>query len=146
MTAPFAALQELFIELVMASIPDGTPTRLYCEASYLCIEIAMQPGGDFRRHTLAIFVQGEAINNYSRHNEAQRLAADARLTRFIHKQFAAFFAERDHAQHHDHYFTEWAITDTVLNGLDAPMPGMIVNNSSRYPPSRYTTAPLKRLI
>src|SRR5688572_3175924 len=100
MAASFAALQKLFTQLVMAAIPDGTPTRMYCEASYLCIEVEMQPEGDFNRHTVKIFMQEDAINTYSRHNEERRLAADARLTRYIHNQFAAFFVERDHAQHH----------------------------------------------
>ena len=132
MAASFVALEKLFTKLVMAAIPDGTPTRMYCEASYLCIEVEMQPEGDFNRQTVTIFMQEAAINTYSRHNDAQRLAADARLTRYIHNQFAAFVAGRDHAQHHDHYVTEWPITDRVLNGPDASSPRMISNNSAGY--------------
>ena len=116
MAFSLAALEKLFNELVMGAIPEGTPTRTYWDGAHLCLDVELMADGEFSRHTIKIYMLADAIRVYSGSTEAQRLKAEASLTRYIYKQFGTFFADREESQHHDHHLTEWKI---MANNLGA---------------------------
>ena len=91
MANSIADLEKLFTELVMGATSDGTRSRRYWDHSYLCIDVEIRPEGNLCGHIIKIRMLDDAIDTYCRHNPAQRLAANARLTRYVYKHFGAFF-------------------------------------------------------
>jgi len=116
MAISLAALEKLFTELVMGAVPEGTPTRLHWDGAELCLDVGLLPDRDYNGHTIKICILAEAIRVYAGQTLAQKVKADARLARYICKQFGAYFADRDHSQDDDHRVTEWKIRTNTLGG------------------------------
>ena len=116
MADSFVALEKLFTHIVMGAVPDGTSTRSYSDDGNLCIDIGLQPDGNFSRHTIRICILKEAVYTYARRHDTHRREAEARLTRYVVEQFRAFFAARNLRRHYAHHLTEWTVTEENLNG------------------------------
>jgi len=114
MAISLAALEKLFTELVMGAIPEGTPTRTYWDGAHLCLDVELMPDGELSGHTIKLSMTADAIREYAGATEAQRLKAEANLTRYIYKRFGTFFADRAETQHDDHLLTEWKIMGNNL--------------------------------
>jgi len=115
MAASLADLEKLFKELVMGATPEATSVRRYWDGGNLSIDVIIPLDGEFSQHIIKISIVEEAINTYACHNDAQRVKTDACLTRFIYKQFQAFFADHDQRRQIGDGRTEWKITDANLN-------------------------------
>jgi hypothetical protein len=100
----------------MGAVPEGTPTRLHWDGAALCLDVEIMPDRDYNGHTIRISLLADAIRVYAGQTPAQKVASDARLARYIYKQFGAYFADRDHSQDDDRTVTEWKIMADNLAG------------------------------
>jgi len=115
MAESLKSLEELFLDLVIAAIPQSTSAQTHWHDGRLCIHV-LRSDGAFSQHTIKICIMEEAIDNYARSSEEKRLDANTRLAGYISHEFSVFYREGQAGKTRSQSITEWVITSKVLNG------------------------------